>query len=128
MAAVGGPIQEVSLRGRIFPVAADADTQRKLGGSENEHQPNGDGSARLIKSRVVWSISGLQLEIDDSRNDHEYLQELADLNDNYAIAVTYANGETYQGTGQIMGELSVSSQNTTGSVGLSGPGNLTKQS
>ena len=60
MAAIGGSIQEVALQGRTFAVAADAESQRKLGGFENEVQPNGDGmTARLIKTRVTWMLDGL---------------------------------------------------------------------
>lgn len=127
MTAVGGSIESVALDGRIFAVAADADSNRKIGGFENEHQSNGDGTGRLIKSRVGWSVDGLTLSIDDTRADAEYLQELQDSLDYYPVAVTYASGAVWQGTGQIVGETSVSSQNTTGTVALMGPGKLTQQ-
>lgn len=127
MVAIGGSIQEVTLNGRIFAVAADAESQRKLGGFENEIQANGNGSIRIIKTRVPFMIDGLTLEIDDSRGDHEFLQDLNDLNDDFAISITYASGETFQGTGQIVGELQVSSQNSTAALSLSGAQRLTKQ-
>lgn len=127
MAAVGGSIVLVSLDGRSFPVAADADSQRKLGGFENEVQANGDGSARMVKTRVPANIDGLTLSMDDSRGDHEFLQALADRNDFFPAAVVYGNGETYQGTLQIVGEMQVGSQATTAAVTLSGPGSLTRQ-
>lgn len=127
MTAVGGSIETVTLEGREFPVAADAEAQRKLGGFENEVQANGDSSARLIKTRVPLSIDGLTLEVDDDRGDHEYLQGLSDLPDFFAIAITYASGATYQGRAQITGELQASSQSATAAVSLMGPGVLTKQ-
>lgn len=127
MAAVGGSIESVTLDGRIFPVAADAEAQRKLGGFENEVQANGDGTARLIKTRVPLSIDGLTVEVDDDRGDHEFLQELSNRNDFFPVAITYASGITYQGTAQIVGETQASSQNATASVSLMGPGVLTKQ-
>jgi hypothetical protein len=127
MAAVGGSIESVTLDGRIFPVAADAEAQRKLGGFENEVQANGDGTARLIKTRVPLSIDGLTVEVDDDRGDHEFLQELSNRNDFFPVAITYASGNTYQGTAQIVGETQASSQNATASVSLMGPGVLTKQ-
>jgi len=125
MAAVGGSIESVSLRGRNFAVAADAEAQRKLGGFENEVQANGDGSARLIKTRVPLSITGLTLEVDDTREDHQFLQALSNATDFFAISLTYASGVTVQGRAIITGELQVSSQNATASVDLSGPGILT---
>ncbi len=124
---VGGPIVSVSLSGRLFAVAADADATRKLGGFENEVQPNGDGSGRMIKTRVSWMVSGLSISIDDNRGDQEYLQALADRKDFFPVAVELTNGSVYQGTGCPTEAIEVSSASTTGSVSLSGPGILTKQ-
>lgn len=127
MAAVGGSIESLTLDGREFPVAADAEAQRKLGGFENEVQANGDGTARLIKTRVPLSLDGVTIEVDDSRGDHEFVQNLADRNDFFPIAITYASGITYQATAQIVGENPASSQSATQAVSLMGPGKLTKQ-
>lgn len=127
MPAIGGSIESVSLSGKGFAVAADADTQRKLGGYENEVSANGDGTARLIKTRVVMSVTGLTISIDDDRGDHEFLQELADRNAFFPVAIVYASGAIWQGTAQITGELAFGSQNATASIDLSGTGNLTLQ-
>lgn len=127
MAAIGGSIESVALDGRGFAVAADAEAQRKLGGFENEVAANGDGNARIIKTRVPLAINGLTLEVDDSRGDHEFLQELADRKDFFPVAITYASGLTYQGRAQIVGELQTSSQNALAAVSLMGPGILTAQ-
>lgn len=127
MAAVGGSIESVALDGRTFSVAADAEAQRKLGGFENEVQANGDGTARVIKTRVPLMIDGLTLSVDDSRGDHEFLQTLANRKDFFPISLTYASGSTYQGRAIITGELQASSQNATAAVSLSGPGILTRQ-
>ena len=123
----GGPIQEVSIRGRTFAVAADASASRKLGGYESEYQPNGDGSARKVQSRVSWMISGLSLAIDDNRGDQEFLQEISDSPGDIDVAVTFASSDVYQGRGSVTGELAFDSQNSTAAVELSGPGKLTKQ-
>ncbi len=127
MAAVGGSIEELTLAGRSFAVASDAEAQRKLGGWENEVQANGNGTARLIKTRVPLSLDGVVVEIDDDRGDHEYLNEVAGRKDFIVIAITYASGSTYQGTAQLVGEYAASSQSTTAPVSLMGPGILTKQ-
>lgn len=127
MAAVGGSIESITLDGRGFAVAADAEAQRKLGGFENEVQANGDGTARLIKTRVPLSIDGLTVEIDDDRADQEFLQELSNRNDFFPVVISYASGNDYQGTAQIVGETQTSSQNATAAVSLMGPGVLTKQ-
>ena len=125
--AVGGSIESIELDGRGFSVAADAEAQRKLGGFENEVQANGDGTARIIKTRVPLSLDGLTLQTDDARGDQEFLQDLSNRNDFFVIGITYASGSTYQGQAQIVGEMQTSSQNATTAVSLMGPGRLTKQ-
>lgn len=127
MAAVGGSIESITLDGRNFAVAADAEAQRKLGGDENETMANGDGTARLIKTKVAWSLDGASVECDDSRDDHKFLQELADRNTFFPCAITYASGEVFQGTGQITGEMQVSNQSASAAVSLAGSGKLTRQ-
>ena len=127
MPATGGSIESLTLDGREFPVAADAEAQRKLGGFENEVQANGNGTARLIKTRVPLSLDGVSLETDDSRGDAEFLQELSNRFDYFPIAITYASGIVYQGSAQIVGETQASSQNAITPVSLMGPGTLTKQ-
>ena len=127
MAAVGGSIESVTLDGREFGVAADAEAQRKLGGFENEIQSNGNGTARIIKTRVPLSIDGLTLDTDDDRGDQEFIQGLANRNDFFVIAITFASGSTYQGSAQIVGDLQASSQSAMTAINLMGPGELTKQ-
>ena len=127
MPAIGGSIESVTLDGREFAVGADAEAQRKLGGFENEVISNGNGTARLIKTVVPLSLDGLTIEVDDSRGDQEFIKDLADRNDFFPIAVTYASGVTYQGSAQLVGENTASSQNATAAISLMGPGILTKQ-
>ena len=127
MTTVGGSIEEITLDGRIFAVAADVESQRKLGGFENEVMSNGDGGARIIKTRVPLQIDGLQVECDDARDDHQFLQELSDRSDFFVILITYASGISFQGSAIITGELQVSNQSSSAAVTLSGPGTLTRQ-
>lgn len=125
--SIGGSIESVALDGREFPVAADAESNRKLGGFENEVQANGNGTARLIKTRMPFLLDGLTIDTNDDRGDHEYLQDLADRTDFFPFVITYASGLAYQGTCQIVSEIQRSSQNATTPVSLSGPGKLTRQ-
>lgn len=125
--SVGGSIQSVTLDGRNFAVAADADAQRKLGGYENDVQANGNGTARIIKTRVPWGINGLTVEVDDTRGDHEFVQRLADRQEEFPIAVTFASGAIFQGSGAVTGELTYGNQNSTCSIALMGSGKLTPQ-
>jgi len=125
--ATGGSIIGLSLNARPFSVPADAEGQRKTGGWENEVSMNGNGTARLLKTRVALAIDGITIAIDDDRGDAEFLQELQDGTSFFAITITFASGITYQAQAQIVGETQISSANTTASISLSGPGTLTKQ-
>lgn len=125
--ATGGSIEEVAIDGRNFPVAADADSNRKLGGFTNEFSPNGNGTGRMLKTREGWMLDGLALAIDDMRDDQEFLQDVADSNGSVVISITYASGATYQGQGTITGDMQTSSATTTAPLTLSGPGRLTQQ-
>lgn len=127
MTAVGGSIESLTLSGRTFSVAADADSNRKIGGYENEVQANGDTTGRLIKTAVPSSLDGLTVAIDDTRGDAEFLQDLQNAKDFFPVSITYASGVVYQGNMQIVGETQISSQNTTASIALMGSGPLTQQ-
>jgi hypothetical protein len=127
MAAVGGSVEEISLAGRSFPVTADADVNRKLGGTENDVQANGNSTARIIKTAVVPMLTGIVVECDDVQNDHQFLQQIADGNEFVAMTITYASGVVYQGRATISSELQYSSQNATASFDLMGEGVFTKQ-
>lgn len=117
--STSGSIEEVTLAGRRFPVASDADVSRKLGGWEAEAQMNGDGSVRYVKKRVGFKLDGLQLSIDDRKGDQEYLQGLP-AGEPFAVTITQANGYVYSGTGQITGEIVVSLMSGTATIVLEG--------
>lgn len=128
----GGSIEAVSIRGREFAVAADADTARVLGGFSNAVEMNGDGTARVVKTRGGWSLTGIVLSINDARGDHEFLQEIADgknadADGFFACSITYASGATWQGRGTVTDNIEYASQNSTAGVSLAGPGTLTRQ-
>lgn len=124
---IGGSVREFSIAGRSFAVAADADVNMKLGGSENETQANGNGTSRRLQTVTPWSLDGLVLTIDDDAGDLEFLQDLANDGGDEAVTITYASGEVYQGSGAPEGEIAKASQATTAAVKFAGPGALTKQ-
>jgi len=125
--AIGGSIESVTLAGREFAVAADADASRDLGGFTKTIEPNGNGTARTVMTRKPWKIEGLTLSTDDDRADQEFLQDIADNPNDVAIAITEASGAVYQGVGSITDDLTKGTQNATTGVTLMGPGKLTKQ-
>ena len=125
---VSGSIREVSLAGRIFPVTADSDPGRQLGGFTNEIQANGDGSVRVVQTRMPWSVSGLTLVINNGRQDQEYIQNLIDSGSLFVFSITYADSVTYSGSAQVVGEFDRASMAGTAEVGFMGSQKLTQQS
>ena len=125
--ATGGSIEEVSIAGRAFAVPADNEAQIGVGGFSNEVQMNGNGTARLIKTRVPNKFDGLLIEIDHSNGDLEFLQSRADSAEFFVFSCTLADGTVYQGVSQIVDEVLGSSQNATAAVSIQGPQKLTRQ-
>jgi hypothetical protein len=125
--ATGGSIESIAIAGREYAVPADAEYQLKLGGFENEVQANGNGTARIIKLRVPWSLTGGSVVVDDDNGDLEFLQERANSSRYEVITITYASGAIYQGTGIPTGEVQKSSQSTTVPIEFMGQGAASKQ-
>jgi hypothetical protein len=123
-ATIGGSVESVAIRGRIFPVAADADGNRKLGGFELEAQANGDGSVRYVATRVPWKMDGLSLEMNDDRGDQEFLQDIIDGMEPVPCEFTFVTGVTFRGEGMPTGELQSSTMNATAPLTFEGGGKL----
>lgn len=123
-----GSIVEVSVDGRSFKAAADADGSTKFGGYENEYMPNGDGeTGRLKQMRVGWSFTGVSMAIDDANGDLEFLETVKAQGRFVPIKAVYADGTVRSGRGNITGELAVSSMNGTADVSFEGPGTFAIQ-
>ena len=127
MTAIGGPIIEFTIAGRYFSVAEDAESNRQLGGFNNEVTMNGDGTARLEKTRVPWAADGLSVAINEDIDDQQFLQSVADRFGFEDMTIGYASGAIFQGRGQIVGEIAMSSKTATAPIGLKGTGTFTRQ-
>lgn len=122
-----GSMIGISINGREFKFAADADGSTDIGGYENEFQANGDGATgRIIQTAKGWTFSG-DASIDDDNGDHEFLQDVANSGKFVPIKSTYSDGTIRGGQGNITGAIEVSSMNGTASLTLKGPGKFQKQ-
>ncbi len=128
MAIVGGPIESASIKGRTFGVPQDADVKIMLGGDSNKFEMNGDGkTGRIVKEKKAHKVSGLQLSIDDDRDDHQFLQDIIDGYELVDWSVTKPNGDVYSGQGIITEDAEASVKNATMEVTIEGPGRAQKQ-
>lgn len=126
MSAGGGPFVKLTIAGRPFKYTADATPSVKRGGFENAYEPNGDGTARQLKTRVTWAITGNKVEIDNSNDDFEFLNDTKDSATDYDIQVEYADGTVRIGTGNIVGELPEDNTSASATFDVGGPGELKK--
>jgi len=127
MSVIGGSIESVSINKRLFAVAADADANIDRGGKTAEYQANGNGTGRKILTTKPWMVDGISLEINPDNDDLAFLEGVAASPDDVPITVTMADGNTYQGTGSVTGDVKASTQSATAPITLSGPGTLTLQ-
>lgn len=115
--AINGAMRGLSIKGRGFKVAHDGSGNKDLGGRNNELAMNGDATFRTIQTVMPGSLNDIQVEVDDSRGDHEYLQNLATEGLPVPVVATYADNISYTGDMVITGEIKP--DKNTGLVGLS---------
>ena len=118
---INGAMRSLTINGRGFKVAHDGSGNRSMGGRNNELAMNGDASFRTIQTVMPGSFSDLQTEIDDSRGDIEFLQELADAGLPVPVVATYASNISYTGDMVITGEIQ--KDENTGLASLNFQGN-----
>ena len=100
-----GAMRFLSIGGRSFKVAHDGSGNKDLGGRNNEVAMNGDGSFRTIQTVMPGSLNDVQIEIDESRNDQQYLKAKADAGLPTTVVATYASNVSYTGDLVITGEM-----------------------
>jgi hypothetical protein len=128
MAVVGGPVESASINGRTFGVPADADVKILIGGDSNKFEMNGDGkTGRIVKEKKAHKVSGLSLNIDDAKDDHQFLQDIIDGFELVDWSVTKPDGTVYSGQGIITEDAEASIKNATMEVTIEGPGRAQKQ-
>jgi len=103
--ATTGPLENINIKARTFPVDGEANAVLKLSGYTNEVKPNGEpGSDRIIKSRKSGRLGTIPIVIDDDRGDMEFLQEIMDSNDFVPFYTTTVAGIVWEGNVQITGD------------------------
>lgn len=127
MTTIGGDIESISFAGRDFNVPTGSDWKLMTGGFKNAIGMNGNGTGRLLKTRVPFSLKGGELDCDLSRGDVEFLQDIADSKRFEVIAITFVDSTVYQGKAQLIDDIEYSAQNATISCSFEGTGKATKQ-
>lgn len=126
--AIGGPVKQLSVDGRIYTTAGDADSPRDLGGNTNTHVPHGDGkTGHYNQVPRGWKVENVVIACNPNRSDQKALQDVADSGEEVPIVFTYMGNITYSGMGNIEGEIKWSNNTTMATCTFAGSGRLRKQ-
>lgn len=119
-----GTLESIVINGRRFTCKSDDDVEIELPGFSNESIVHGDGSVTYHKTRHTGHISGVNIILDNDRDDLEFLQDTQNGLDPVAVSATEVDGTVYAGSMQLTDELA----KTTGEnvVGITLEGNLEK--
>ena len=120
MPAVGGPFESHTINGRRFVCDADDDAQIQPQGFTNETKVAGDGSMRLLKSRIPGTLEGSNIVYDPTNGDDDFLVEARDSKEFLNYSGTEVDGTIWTGRVQITGDLKFSAKNKTVPITLTG--------
>lgn len=120
MSKSGGALESIVINGRRFTCDAEDEPKFKLPGFENEVVANADGSMRQKKTRVIGTISDINIVTDDSRGDQQFIEEAAASLEFFAVSATKVDGTLVSGSMQIIDEKTLDGKANTMSITLSG--------
>ena len=115
-----GCIESIVINGRRFTTDADDSCEITYDGFENEVKPNGDGTMRIVKSRHPGSIEGLNILIDPSRDDQEFLKETQDSLEFVDVSATLVDGVVVGGSMQLTEAVTTDLKEGTAAIPLQG--------
>jgi len=117
----GGDIRQLTINSREFDVkGGDANVNVDAGGFANEAGLAGNGNLAVTQRRKVAGFSDCPINIDDTRQDLEYLQEIADAGEPVPTNMTLASGVTYSGSLLPVGDLAKATGDGTLSLEMRG--------
>lgn len=115
-----GAFESIVIGGRRFTCKADDSPEILYPGFTNESMVQGDGSVRYKKTRITGHINGISVDIDDTRNDQEFLKKLQDGVANVPVTATMVDGTVITGECQIIDELARKGDENTIELNLEG--------
>lgn len=119
-----GALESIVLNGRRFSCANDDSPVIALGGWSNESVVHSDGTFHPKKTRVLGYINSVNIKIDDSREDQEFIQELCAKHEPFTVSATKVDGTVYGGSVIITEQKEVDA--STQHMEISMEGNIEK--
>lgn len=115
-----GAFESIVIGGRRFATKADDSVETLLKGKTNETIMHGDGSMHYKQEWHPGHITGLNIIVDDMKQDKKFLQDLQNGSDKIAITATKASGVVISGEVQIIDELACDESEGTIELNLEG--------
>jgi hypothetical protein len=116
-----GDIRQLTINGREFDAAPESSCNVRPGGFANEVARNGNGTIHVTQRRTNAGITELSVSVDDTRQDLEFLQEIADEGKPVPTTMTLASGIAYTGSLVLVAEdLGKATGEGTASISLLG--------
>jgi hypothetical protein len=113
--AKGGDIRQFVLAGREFSVATECDFEITPHGYSNEFKSSGNQKMHVVQKSQLASIEGIEVHVDNSKGDAEYLKAKRDSGDAYPVNFTKADGTAWAGN---MGVEEVKENTASGTAKL----------
>ena len=120
MSKSSGALESIVIDGRRFTCDSEDQPKFVLPGFENEVLPNADGTVRQKKKRVAGKITDVNIVMDDSRGDQQFIQDAANNLDFVSISATKVDGTLVSGNMQITDEKQLDGGKNTMSISLAG--------
>lgn len=115
-----GAFESIVIGGRRFDTKAEDSVETLLKGKKNETIMHGDGSMHYKKTWHPGHITGLNIIVDDMKQDKQFLQNLQNGIDKIAITATKVSGVVISGEVQIIDELACKEDEGTIELNLEG--------
>lgn len=120
MAKASGTFESITLAGRRFVCDAECEPEVDLTGYANEAAVNGDGSFRIVKTRKINCIEGIEIQVDVNLGDLDFIKDLQNSSEVFAFTATRVDGNIYSGEVIFTGDVKFKEKTSTMEVAVSG--------
>lgn len=101
-----GDIRQLKVNSRELDIkGGDASVKIRLSGFQNSLDLSGNGNQLITQRRKTAGFADCPVMVDDTNQDLEYLQSLADAATPVPVNMTLATGVTYGGTLVVVSDL-----------------------
>lgn len=100
-----GAFESIVIGGRRFACKSDDSPKTKLKGKQNETIMKGDGTVSVKQEWTAGYIKDINVEIDGTRADFEFLQNLQNKGETVSITATKVDGSVLAGDVYIVDEI-----------------------